>query len=240
MRLAIVSDVHGNLLALEAVLKDIDQQGVDLILCGGDVALKGARPAEVVDLLHDRCDGFVKGNTDAYLTNELPLRNYGNPKHWKFGLRHWTLNQLGPSRLERIRQYGFHHRVSGNGHGDWLLVHANPPDMEAAIDPAAPESVLRHLVRDVDAAVLAFGHLHIPYHRRLGSLLLVDVASVGNPRDGDPRPAYGLFTLGEAGWKVELRRVDYPLMAAASEFRLRGVPGGTRLAKKLVDAGFGR
>ncbi len=240
VRLAIVSDIHGNLLALEAVLKDIARQGVDLILCGGDVALKGSRPAESVDLLHSRCAAFVKGNTDAYLTGELPLRNYGNPQHWKYRLYAWTAAELGPARVAQMRTYGFSHRISGNGQGDLLLGHANPQDMEAAIEPHAPDSVVRGQTHGVDAAILAFGHLHIPYQKRVGNLLLVDVASVGNPRDRDPRPAYGLFTLGEAGWSVELRRVDYPLLEAANDFRRRGVPGGSRLARKLVDARFGR
>lgn len=240
MRLAIVSDVHGNLHALEAVMQDIARQGVDTILCGGDVALKGSRPAEVADLLHEKCSALVKGNTDAYLTGELPLRNYGNPQHWKFRLYRWTTDQLGPDRIARMKQYVFSHRVSGNGQGDLLLVHANPRDMEAALDPAAPESILRGLIRGCDARVLAFGHLHVAYQKELDGVTLVDVASAGNPRDGDPRAAYGLFTLREGGWEIELRRVEYPLMQAASDYRIQGVPGASRLAKKLVEARFGR
>lgn len=240
MRLAILSDVHGNLLALEAVMQDIARQGVDQILCGGDVALKGSRPAESVDLLHAKCAAFVKGNTDAYLTGELPLRNYGNPQHWKFRLYRWTTEKLGAERIARMKKYGFSHRISGDGKGDLLLVHANPNDMEAALDPAAPDGILRKLIGRCDASVLAFGHLHVPYKKDLDGVQLVDVASVGNPRDGDPRPAYGLFTLGANGWKVELRRVEYPLMKAASDFRVQGVPGASRLARKLVEARFGK
>lgn len=240
VRLAIVSDVHGNLLALEAVMQDIARQGVDQILCGGDVALKGSRPAEVADLLHDKCAAIVKGNTDAYLTGELPLRNYGNPQHWKYRLYRWTTQELGPERIERMRSYVFSHRTSGHGKGDLLLVHANPQDMEAALDPAAPEGVLRSFIRGCDARVLAFGHLHVAYKKELDGMTLVDVASAGNPRDGDPRAAYGLFTLGPNGWEIELRRVEYPLMQAASDYRLQGVPGASRLAKKLVEARFGR
>jgi predicted phosphodiesterase len=240
VRIAIISDVHGNLLALEAVLKDISRQGVDLLLCGGDVALKGSRPAEVVDLLGSRCAQIVKGNTDAYLTGELPLRNYGNPEHWKHRLYRWTVDKLGPARLAAIRQYGFSYRVPGGAHGDLLLVHANPQDMEAALDPDAPEAVVKGMLGGVDARILAFGHLHVAYQRQVGDLLLVDVASVGNPRDRDPRPAYGLFSLTDQGWRVELRRVDYPLLQAATDFRQVGVPGASRLAKKLVEARFGR
>jgi predicted phosphodiesterase len=240
VRVAILSDVHGNLLALEAVLADIAKQGADAIFCGGDVALKGSRPAETVDRLDAACSVFVKGNTDAYLTGELPLRNYGNPQHWKHRLYAWTVAALGPARIARIRTYGFSHRVSGGAHGDLLLVHANPTDMEAALDPAAPETVLRGLIRGCDARVLAFGHLHIAYQKLVDGVLLVDVASAGNPRDGDPRAAYGLFTLTPTGWQVELRRVEYPVLQAASDFRIQGVPGASRLAKKLVEARFGR
>ena len=240
MRIAIISDVHGNLLALEAVLRDIQHQGADLVLCGGDVALKGSRPSEVVDLLAARCAFTVKGNTDAYLTGELPPRNYGNPQHWKSRLFRWTVEKLGEARIAGIKNYGFSYRVDGGAHGDLLLVHANPHDMEAAMDPGAPDAVLRHQTRDANAKVIAFGHLHVAYQRKLDDVLLVDVASVGNPRDRDPRPAYGMFTLSDSGWKVELRRVDYPLMQAASDFRVQGVPGASRLAKKLVEARFGR
>jgi predicted phosphodiesterase len=240
MRVAIVSDVHGNLRALEAVFRDIDQQGVDQIWCGGDVALKGSHPAEVVDLLHQRCSVFVKGNTDAYLLGELPLNNYGNPAHWKHRHYGWTVNELGAARLEKIRSYAFSHRVTGGASGDLMLVHANPTDMETAIYPTAPTRVIRHLLAGVDCAVLAFGHLHTAFHFELDGVQLVDVASAGNPRDRDTRPAYGLFTLESSGWKIELRRVEYALREAANDFHQRGVPGSSRLARKLIEARYPR
>src|SRR6185369_1615522 len=89
-----------------------------------------------------------------------------------------------------------------------------------------------------DAAAIAFGHLHFPYRRRVGRTLIADVASAGIPRDGDLRPAYGLFTFTPKGWRVQIRRVRYQVRKATQAITARHVPGGPLLIHKLVEARY--
>ena len=90
----------------------------------------------------------------------------------------------------------------------------------------------------LDAAACAFGHLHFPYRRRVGRMLIADVASAGIPRDGDLRPAYGIFTYTPKGWRVQIRRVRYPVRKATQALTARKVPGGPLLIHKLVEARY--
>src|SRR5205085_9068790 len=90
----------------------------------------------------------------------------------------------------------------------------------------------------VDAAAVAFGHLHFPYRRRVGRMLIADVASAGIPRDGDLRPAYGIFTFTPKGWRVQIRRVRYQVRKATQAITARRVPGGPLLIHKLLEARY--
>src|SRR3954471_24630281 len=96
------------------------------------------------------------------------------------------------------------------------------------------EATVRNMLRNLDAAAMAFGHLHFPYRRRVGRMLIADVASAGIPRDGDLRPAYGLFTYTPKGWRLQIRRVRYAVRKAAQAITARHVPGGPLLIHKLV------
>jgi hypothetical protein len=97
---------------------------------------------------------------------------------------------------------------------------------------------VRRFFNHLDAAACAFGHLHFPYRRRVGRMLIADVASVGIPRDGDLRPAYGVFTFTPKGWRVQIRRVRYPVRKATQALTARRVPGGPLLIHKLVEARY--
>src|SRR5262249_39894282 len=90
----------------------------------------------------------------------------------------------------------------------------------------------------LDAAACAFGHLHFPYRRHLGRMLIADVASAGIPRDGDLRAVYGLFTFTPKGWRVQIRRVRYPVRRATQAITARRVPGGPLLVHKLLEARY--
>ena len=121
---------------------------------------------------------------------------------------------------------------------DLYVCHANPRNLEESVDPTLDEAALRRFFAHLDAAACAFGHLHFPYRRRFGRMLLADVASAGIPRDGDVRPAYGLFTWTPRGWRVQIRRVRYSVRKATQALTARRVPGGPLLVHKLLEARY--
>jgi predicted phosphodiesterase len=238
MRVGIVADIHGNLPALEAVLEDLARQSPDVVVAAGDLALRGGHPRETVQLLLDRCHALLIGNTDAYLAGIYLGGAYRDPDHWKTELLEWTRDQLGPELTKKLGELPFSVRYSPRRGHDLYVCHANPRNLEDSLEPTMDEAQLRRYVSNVDAAAIAFGHLHFPYRRRMGRVLLADVASAGIPRDGDLRPAYGVFTWTPRGWRVQIRRVRYPVKRATEVLQQRRVPGAPLLVHKLLEGRY--
>lgn len=240
VRIAALSDVHGNLRALQAVFADIDKLGpFDFVIAAGDHVMKGPFPRETLELLDERCDAMLTGNTDAYLTGEIDLKARLRPDHWKLALLHWTRDKLGEAGVHRLRKCAFEADASPRPGRRVQFVHANPLDLEQSLSPDAPAAAIEPLCRGVTADILVFGHVHIPYVRQVKKLTLCDVASAGNPKDGDVRPAWTAITFtGEKRWKIEQRRVSYDSKAAARDHSQSGMPGGDKLAQRLLSARY--
>ncbi len=238
MRVAVLADIHGNLVAAEAVLEDIKRHAPDYVVAAGDLAMRGSHPAETVDLLVEHCDGLLMGNTDAYLAGLYLGGAYRERDHWKTDLLAWTREQLGPERLARLGTLPFSLRYSPRRGQDLFVCHANPKNLEDSLEPTMDEATIRRLLQHVDATAMAFGHLHFPYRRRVGRLVIADVASAGIPRDGDLRPAWGLFTWTPRGWRVQIRRVRYPLRKATQAISARKVPGAPLLIHKMIECRY--
>jgi predicted phosphodiesterase len=238
MRVAVLADIHGNLAAAEAVMEDIERQSPDYIVAAGDLAMRGSHPAETVDLLADRCDALLMGNTDAYLAGIYLSGAYREVDHWKTELLHWTRDQLGSQRIATLASMPFSMRYSPRRGQDLFVCHANPKNLEESLEPTLDEGTIRRLLQHVDATAMAFGHLHFPYRRRVGKLVIADVASAGIPRDGDLRPAWGLFTWTPRGWRVQIRRVRYAVRKATQALTARKVPGAPLLIHKMIECRY--
>lgn len=238
MRVAVLADIHGNLPAVEAVLDDIQKQTPDYIVAAGDLALRGAHPKEVVQLLMDKCHSILMGNTDCYISGNYLGGAYRERDHWKTDLLGWTRDQLGSDLVKKLGELPFSVRYSPRRGQDLYVCHANPRNLEESLDPTLDERQLQRFFGHLDAAAVAFGHLHFPYRRRVGRMLIADVASAGIPRDGDLRPAWGLFTYTPKGWRVQIRRVRYHVKKATQAIQARKVPGAPLLIHKLIEARY--
>lgn len=236
MRIAIVSDIHGNLLAFEAVLRDLaTQPRYDQLIIAGDLCLNGPCPREVLALVQSLHCPVIQGNVDLETATQAPEK--GEKKRSAVG---WTREQLGPAGIAYLGVLPFSHRISNPAGRDLLIVHANPLNLEDALFPDAEDAELERLLGGLDAQVgaLAFGHLHIAYTRRWRGLLLVDVASCGAPRDGDQRAAYGLLTWQDDRWEAEIRRVNYDVPAVIEQIKSSGMPNAAKRIKVLQEAHY--
>jgi predicted phosphodiesterase len=235
MKVAILSDVHGYSLALERVLEDIDAEpGIDQIVVAGDLVESGPDPAGALAILQESGAAIIQGNTDR----DLASGDRGSRT------ARFTTQQIGDHNLRFLGDLPFAHRVTppgGNGPGDDLLVvHANPFDLDRPIRPDASDEELEDLIGDTQAAVIAFGHIHIAYIRHLPHMTLLDVSAVGNPKDGDLRSKWGLASWDEGTrkWSVELRYVDYPLDETTEQFDSTGYPKPESAIRKLIRASY--
>jgi putative phosphoesterase len=230
VRLAIVSDIHGNLTALEAVIADIDRRGVDRVVHGGDLALTGCQPVEVVDRVRELGWEGIVGNTDELLwrPEERTVQERKAPK--LAGLlrllfeqyRPATLELLGDERVAWLRELPAERRER-----DVLLVHASPGDLWRAPVPGADESELRATYGRRDAPIAVYGHIHLPYARRLDGFTVANSGSVGSPFDGDPRASYLLIDGGD----VQVIRVEYDVDREVELLRRSGYPDAARIAE---------
>lgn len=219
MRLAVVSDIHGNLSALEAVIVDLRTIGADVVVCGGDLVTGGPRSAEVIDRVRELRWHAVYGNTDEMLwaphrvsetLQAAPLRQ----------IRELILSQTIPATLDQIgseRLAWLKTLPLRWSNGDVAVVHAGPDDPWHVTLPNASDEELARVYGVLDANVIVYGHIHVPFVRCLslpavasvnaGGITVANAGAVSQSFDGDPRASYALVDDGH----VEIRRVAYDL-----------------------------
>ena len=254
MRVAVFSDVHGNLTALEAVLADIKQQAPDLILFAGDLCLSGARPSACLQRLRQENISSVYGNTDEeiskrpLLSDDIQAEKQARQEEVD-DIVGWTETQLTEMERAWLRELPFFRRVSPtpNPRDDIFVVHANPHNVIQHIHPPEEQQKalygeiiqpdddagLSHLLYDLDTGILAFGHVHVPGIRHWHHLTLANISSVSLPLDGDPRAKYGLFTWQNGKWSITHQYVAYNLQAEIEQLARVQPPGWQALSQQL-------
>ena len=209
MRIAIVSDIHGNLTALEAVIAYLHIQAPDLVLQGGDLPYGGCHAAEVIDRVAELGWPGVLGNTDEVLWNGDGLRRMmaEAPKLAPLlkMIEECALAAnclIGESRLKQLQALPMEIRE-----GDLAVLHAAPGDLwRAPMDPS-DDAAQENVYGSLGAKTVVYGHIHRPFIRQLSSFTVCNSGSVGMPYDGDPRASYLLLTDGQP----EIRRVEYDI-----------------------------
>jgi predicted phosphodiesterase len=242
MRTALVSDVHGNAVALEAVIADLERDPVDQVVALGDMLQGGPQPAEVADRLVGLGWPVVLGNADAFLLD--PQAGSEPAPEAALAGRVWSLEQLGAERIEVIRSFvPTVERPLGDGR-TLLGFHGSPSSFEDFLLPTTPEGVFRALVEGADAAVLAGGHVHLQFVRRIGDAVFVNPGSVGlsydhgQPADDfrvDPWAAYAVVSVdaGAGAIEVAFRRVPLDVEAIVAATRASGMPDADTWTARL-------
>ncbi|MBL7063440.1 MAG: metallophosphoesterase family protein [Anaerolineae bacterium] len=247
-RFAVLSDVHGNLLALEAVLADVEAQGTpDTYWVLGDLIAFCPWPAETLARLRALPNAaFLMGNTDRYVvTGRRPVFPVRSPEDWAqmpFALAgrdanfRWIVERLSYADYKFLRNLPPRLEMDVPGYGHIVAVHATPADDETNIYPDTPDDEVRPHLASLDARLLLYGHTHRPVDRVVDSVRLVNAGSVGLPLDGDPRPAYALLDFEGDQCNVTIRRVEYDMEAVVVELERVEHPGRTWAGRILREA----
>jgi len=234
MRIAIISDIHGNQVALEAVLEDLAQQPkVDHLVIAGDLCLNGPCPREVLETVQRLDCPVIQGNVDAEVVTAAPDK--GEKKR---STATWTREQIGPLGIQYLASLPFSHRIPNPDGTDLLIVHANPLNLEDQLYPTLSEEQLKPYLDASDAPVLTFGHLHIPYVRPVAGVLLIDVSSVGHPKDLDRRAAYTVIEWDGEERSVTQVRVPYDIDRTVEALRRSDMPHAAEEADDLLRASY--
>lgn len=234
MRTAIVSDIHGNLTAFEAVLADLRESSPDLILHGGDLGDNGASPAEVVDRLRELGWEGVAGNTDEMLFDPASLTQFagGMPQlrsMWDAieEMAADVRERLGEERLAWLRAL-----PRAQIHEHFALVHARPDTAWRAPMDSAADGDLQSTYGGLGRSTVVYGHIHRPYVRSVGGVTVANSGSVGMPHDGDRRASYLILDDG----RPSIRRVEYDVENELRALRSSGRPHADWVARILESA----
>ena len=231
-RVVVLSDVHGNVVALEAVRKAIRVEKPDLVAIAGDLVLNGPDPAATVDLLRVmEAEGaaIVSGNTDIAVADfdyaaAFPWMSDGVPEAFQAAAE-WAHDALGDERVAWLRRLPSERRLRA-GDGTMILVcHASPGSQTAGFDQALDPSVIIERVSRTDARVIACGHTHLPEIRDLGWKLIVNDGSAGYVFDGDPTASWARLEITDGDVQAEIRRTEYDVLSVANAISARGLPG---------------
>jgi putative phosphoesterase len=231
-RIAVLSDVHGNLLALEAVLKEIKKERPDAVLVAGDLVMNGPEPNGTIDALRAlEGDGalIVSGNTDIAVGDF----DYGAAyPHYQDGVpdtitvaAEWAHDELGDEQLDWLRRLPAERRIRTDDDTLVLVVHASPGSQTRGFDQALDANIIFERAAATDARIICVGHTHVPEVRDLGWKLIVNDGSAGYVFDGEPTASWAMVTVAEGEASATIRRTEYDALTVSNAISARGLPG---------------
>jgi predicted phosphodiesterase len=223
VRTALIADIHGNLVALDAVLSDIERRRVDRVVCLGDVAATGPQPCEAIDRIAEIGCDVVMGNTDEWLIEPRDESIEDDDTRRIVEIDLWGHEQLGEHHFARLRDYQPLLELDG-----LLCYHGSPRSNTEVLLPITPEAELAVMLEGHDEAIMAGGHTHMQMLRRHGTSLVVNPGSVGMPfehtSDGTFRnPPWAEYAIAGDG-EVEFHRVSVDVGAVTGAALKSGMP----------------
>jgi predicted phosphodiesterase len=253
MRIAALSDIHGNLPALEAVLRDVQRKGVDRVVVAGDFT-GGPQPQETTDLLRTLDSWMIRGNTEGYC---LDYHRGDAPAAWReskqWAAMRWSYLRLSQEALDFIAALPEQRVAALNGTAPVRVVHGSPgssteqlfPDRdpvalqdfrEAGLLPWGTEPArLSVTLAQVEEPVLVCGHSHIPWKQEQDGQLVVNAGSVGAPNNGSWHAQYAMLSWRNGGWQAEHHSLPYDLDRTRAVYRESGyLAGGGAFAQACL------
>lgn len=231
MRVALIADIHGNLPALDAVLAELEREGIDQVVCLGDISI-GPQPVETLERVRSLGCPVILGNWDAWLVEGMPQLDGGRLAEVLGDLCSWAGSRLSPEQRDLL--LGFAPAVELElPEGEQLLAfHGSPRSFEDAIFATTPDEELEEMLDGRTASVLAGGHTHFQLVRRFGESLLVNPGSIGLPFRRElpgvmeiaPWAEYGVLGFEDGRVSIELRRTPFDLDELLAAMRESGMP----------------
>jgi predicted phosphodiesterase len=230
-RIAVLSDVHGNATALDAVRKAFKKDKPDAVIVAGDLVMNGPEPAAAVDALREMEEAgatLVQGNTDIAVADfdysaAFPWFTDGVPDTFRAAAE-WAHDELGEDRLGWLRRLPAERRLMLD---DTMVLacHASPGSQTQGFDAQLDPSVVLERISRTDARVICCGHTHLPDIRDLGWKVIVNDGSAGYVFDGDPTASWALVEIDGDEVRAEIRRTEFDTMTVSNAISARGLPG---------------
>ncbi len=236
MRVGLIADIHGNLVALETVLQELAREPVDQIVCLGDVFALGPQPCQVIDCLRQLNCPVILGNTDDWLLSPLDLVLATSPNRQIFAdIVRWCADQFAEADMAYLRTFAPTLEVQLADDKTMLCFHGSPRSFDDVIAATTLDAGVAEMLAGASAAVMVGGHTHIQLVRRFADSFLVNAGSVGLPgvNPGDPAlpmnhhvrwAEYGIVRAEQRKLSIELRRTPLDITLLMQEAQRSGMP----------------
>ncbi len=210
MRMAFISDIHGNAIALEAVLQDIRKKKLDKVYVLGDICYRGPEPKRSLELVRSLNTEVIKGNADEWVVRGVQEGEVA-PKALDLmnTEREWTVGQLEQTDITYLKNLPAQLNWNWNGI-EIACFHATPPSLFTVVPPNASDKELeKQFFQAVDAQVYIYAHIHKPYIRYLNGKVVMNIGSVGLPFDGLAKASYGIVEIKDGSVSTSIERVRF-------------------------------
>lgn len=230
MRIGLFGDIHANLIALDAVLEDMERHHPDLLICLGDIAITGPHPHEVVHVIQELHCVVVQGNWDDWAVKILAGHR---PDEHSRAIDLWCAERLLPDDQDFLRSFPLTYELELPGNQTLLCYHGSPRDYNDLVTSTTPPDDLEHLLKGRHAGIMAGGHTHVAMLRRHADALVINPGSVSENWQLSAWPTqlfnahaeYALVTVDGTSTSVTFRRVQIDQTAVIRAARERHMPG---------------
>ncbi|MFA6989503.1 MAG: metallophosphoesterase family protein [Candidatus Gastranaerophilaceae bacterium] len=244
MKIAIMSDIHGNIEALNAVLEDIERENCEKMLILGDLAMAGPEPNETINLIKNLMDQkdieIIQGNTDEMIVKhtDSPQDQYTPPNTIMLEALKYTQQVISDENKEFLTQLPPYKYLT-IGQTNILIVHGSPRRNNEDILPGQPIESIVPMLSNINADLIFCGHTHLPAGYQIGDMTIVNDGSVGRPFTEEPKACYVVLDIPDLSkneFGIEHKFIDYDFKQASEKLRKLPFEGADKLADMLIKA----
>ncbi|MBU8789407.1 YfcE family phosphodiesterase [Oceanobacillus caeni] len=238
MKIAFISDIHGNATALEAVLEDIEKKNVDKIAVLGDLCFRGSEPKRALDLIRSLNTDVVKGNADEWVSRGIKEGEVPNEAlEIMRKEREWTLKQLTTEDIDFLTNLPTQLTIKLSDDIEIHAFHATPNNLFNMVLPNQSDTELaEQLMQQTSADIFLYGHIHLPYVRFINGKCVANLGSVGLPFDGSKNASYLIVEGEDKHFQVSVHRVSYDVDYVIKQLKEKEYPNYEFLRNVLVKA----
>ncbi len=237
MKYAFISDIHGNAVALEAVLKDISAKDVDKIIVLGDLCFRGPEPKRALDLVRSLETDVIKGNADEWVIRGIKKGEVpDNALEIMNKERDWCVSKLDKKDIDYLLNLPETYKLTIESM-DISGFHATPDSLFEIVPPHADNQTVLEKLMKGDEKIFVYGHIHTPYIRYINGKVVINTGSVGLPFDGMAKASYAIVEITSGNFRTSIERVDFDVEKVCSQYKNSDYPNKEFVINLLRNAG---
>ncbi|SEM93984.1 phosphoesterase, MJ0936 family [Mesobacillus persicus] len=236
MKLAFISDIHGNAIALDAVLADIKKRKVDKVCVLGDICYRGPEPQRALEVIRSLNTEVIKGNADEWVVRGVNKGEVPDQALEMMNLeRDWIYSKLTEESVEYLRKLPTELNIEVEGMKIHAY-HATPSSLFNIVLPSEDDEILESKMMTKEADLYIYAHIHRPYSRYINGKVIMNIGSVGLPFDGVKKASYGIVDVQDGSYQTSIVRVRYDIEQTIDRFIKSDYPNKEQLVKILGNA----